>query len=625
MASYATAGAETRVNTTVSRAQSEASIASLADGGWIVTWTSYGQDGSNTGIYMQRYAADGSAVGSETLVNTYTADAQFQSSVTGLADGGWVVSWASDGQDGSVYGAYQQLYSADGVAVGAETKIPTYTKWHQFEAVVTPLADGGWLTTWVSEAQDGDQSGVYQKRYDASGAAVTTETLVNTYTASHQMYPAVAALADGGWVTTWTSVGQDGGRFGVYQQRYDALGAAVGKETFVPSTHTGDKDLSAAAGLADGGWVVVWSNNATSFTRDIYLQRFSADGSTEGGETMVNTTVDDNQEYADIAALADGGWVVTWTSFGQDDDASGVYLQRYDANGAKLGGETQINVYEAREQNDTTITVLDDGSWVVAWTSYGQDGDDYGIYQRHFAIDVRGSAGADALTGTSWAEYLVGYSGNDTLDGKGGADVMIGGTGNDTYYVNTSSDQVQEFTRQGTDTVISSASYSLAALAAVENLTLSGSSNRSATGNGLANSLIGNSGANAINGGVGADILEGASGADTLTGGSGADSFLFRGGHSGNSTSTSDLITDFSRSAGDKFNLQAIDANTNKSDNQAFVFIGSEAYHKVAGELRFVKSDSGTTIDGDTNGDGKTDVMIRLDDAVSLKAEDFLL
>ena len=78
---------------------------------------------------------------------------------------------------------------------------------------------------------------------------------------------------------------------------------------------------------------------------------------------------------------------------------------------------------------------------------------------------------------------------------------MFGGTGNDTYVVDNVGDVVTELDGEGTDTIQSSMSFSLAALAFVENLTLTGSAALSATGNGLDNVLIGNSGANVLTGG----------------------------------------------------------------------------------------------------------------------------
>ena len=84
---------------------------------------------------------------------------------------------------------------------------------------------------------------------------------------------------------------------------------------------------------------------------------------------------------------------------------------------------------------------------------------------------------------------------------------MTGGAGNDTYVVDDVGDVVIESASEGTDTVQSSVSYTLAAN--VENLTLTGSGNISGNGNGVANAITGNSGDNTLDGGAGADTMTG--------------------------------------------------------------------------------------------------------------------
>ena len=121
---------------------------------------------------------------------------------------------------------------------------------------------------------------------------------------------------------------------------------------------------------------------------------------------------------------------------------------------------------------------------------------------------------------------LTGLGGNDTLNGGAGADTMYGGTGNDTYVVDNVGDVVTELDGEGTDTIRSSMSFSLAALAFVENLTLSGSAALGATGNGLDNIIVGNSGANVLQGLGGADTLNGSAGADQMYGGAGNDTYV---------------------------------------------------------------------------------------------------
>jgi Ca2+-binding RTX toxin-like protein len=137
--------------------------------------------------------------------------------------------------------------------------------------------------------------------------------------------------------------------------------------------------------------------------------------------------------------------------------------------------------------------------------------------------------------------------------------------------------------------------------------------------------MFGNSAANTLKGNGGNDVLVGGAGQDKLTGGSGADTFFFAKGDSAPTHKAADTIFDFSHAQSDKIDLTHWDANTKASGTQDFHFIGSQDFHHKAGELHFVKQSSDTYVDGDTNGDGKLDFSIHLDDAVGLKVGDFML
>jgi Ca2+-binding RTX toxin-like protein len=120
------------------------------------------------------------------------------------------------------------------------------------------------------------------------------------------------------------------------------------------------------------------------------------------------------------------------------------------------------------------------------------------------AANIVGTSGPDVLEGTTEA---------DTIDGLGGADVMMGLPGDDTYVVDEAGDEVLEAVGDGTDTVISTVSYTLPIH--VENLTLAGEAVR-ATGNELDNRLRGNSVRNILDGLAGADTMNGFGGDDTF-------------------------------------------------------------------------------------------------------------
>jgi Ca2+-binding RTX toxin-like protein len=613
MSSYATGSDETLVNTYTIGPQSLPRATALSDGGWVVTWQSYGEDGDGSGIYQQRFHADGSAYGAEALVNTYTTGAQNSASVTALSDGGWLVTWNSD--DGNGAGIYQQRYAADGSPTDSETRVNSYTTGGQNYPSVTALSDGGWVVTWQSTDQDGDGYGVYQQRYASDGSPSGAETLVNTYTTGIQGYTAVASLSDGGWVVTWQSYDQDGDSSGIYQQRYTSDGNTSGSETQVNTYTTGSQNSVTVAGLSGGGWVVSWiSSDEDGAGYGIYQQHFAANGTPDGAETLVNTYTTGDQDQVSVTALSGGGWVVTWQSADEDGSDKGIYQQRSAADGSTVGTETEVNIYTTGSQSLVSVAALSDGGWVVTWQSYGEDGNGFGVYQRHFAADVSGDSGSNSLSGTSWDETLRGLGGNDTLNGKAGDDILIGGAGSDTYIVNSTGDMVEEASGQGRDTVRSSISYTLTD--AVENLILTGHGDLTGNGNALNNAITGNAGKNALTGGAGID---------TLTGGKGADSFVFNTGDSGTKVAKADVITDFHHGQGDAIDLHFIDANSQKSGDQTFRFIGAADFDHAAGELRFEKTDDGTNVYGDTNGDGKADFVVHLDSAVKLQADDFVL
>ncbi len=151
-------------------------MTSLTDGGFVVVWGSYGQDGSEEGIYGQRYNSNGDIVGSEFRINSTTADWQSHGAVTGLVAGGFVVTWESLGQDGSGDGIYTQRYDANGNEIGGEIRINTYSTNHQVSPAIAIASDGSIIVTWASVGQDGNLRGVYAHHYAAESASAHTFT-----------------------------------------------------------------------------------------------------------------------------------------------------------------------------------------------------------------------------------------------------------------------------------------------------------------------------------------------------------------------------------------------------------------------------------------------------------------
>jgi Ca2+-binding RTX toxin-like protein len=132
----------------------------------------------------------------------------------------------------------------------------------------------------------------------------------------------------------------------------------------------------------------------------------------------------------------------------------------------------------------------------------------------NLANTITGNSANNSLTGNAGNDTLNGGDGNDTLIGGAGINILIGGTGDDLYIVDTITEQAGE----GTDTVQSSVTFTLATLTNIENLTLTGSNAINGTGNAGNNVITGNSGNNILQGSAGNDSLYGGQGNDTLQG-----------------------------------------------------------------------------------------------------------
>lgn len=228
---------------------------------------------------------------------------------------------------------------------------------------------------------------------------------------------------------------------------------------------------------------------------------------------------------------------------------------------------------------------------------------------------LKGEAGVDSLDGGDGDDRLYGGDDNDYLRGGQGADWLDGGAGDDTVYGLTEDDTIVGGT--GADRLLGGDG---------NDIVYGEEGDDRLYGEAGADKLVGGVGGDTIYGGDGNDTLYADAGADNLYGGTGADVFLFTSLDSSTlSTSGRDDIYQFSTSEGDVLSLSPIDANTQLSGNQAFSFIGTAAFSKTAGELRFVNTSSETYIYGDVNGDGASDFSIHVDGVFTLKSGDFVL
>ncbi|MFO1026648.1 MAG: Hint domain-containing protein [Acetobacteraceae bacterium] len=250
---------------------------------------------------------------------------------------------------------------------------------------------------------------------------------------------------------------------------------------------------------------------------------------------------------------------------------------------------------------------------------------------------IRGTSVNDVIITLTGNNQIFGLAGDDTLNGNDGNDKLFGGTGvnsmyggdgDDEYYVENSADAVFENSNEGYDQVFASVSFTL-----VENLEFLQVFGQGLTAHGnnegntiygdgtYATTLIGGTGIDYIVGGAGNDQIAGGGNIDTLWGQGGADTFIF------NSVNDAPTTGPYPTTIGDFDTTQDIINMSGilDSNGQPMHFIGTDSFNDEPGEVRYsADAFNDTLVEGDVDGDGATDFVIRLTGLRTLTSSNFV-
>jgi hypothetical protein len=387
-------GAQFQVNTHAPGYQFWPDVGFDADGDFVVVWESDSSTGGDPdrSIQARRYAADGTPLGPQFQVNTYTGSRQ-EGARVGVAPGGeFVVVWWSylgwDGGDDDGASVQARRFDADGAPLGPEFQVNTYTTDDQYRPNVAAGADGGFVVAWVSTGSPGpDQSltSIQGQRFDALGAPAGSQFQVNTYSLFNQLFtPGLAVAPNGDFVVAWTSdgsFGTDSEYWSIQGQRYDGDGGPLGGEFQVNSYTLYNQSFPDVAFGPGGEFVVVWSSYG-SFEDGFSApqgQRYDAAGAPAGGQFQVNDTTIGPHIYPRVATAPNGDFVVVFTANttqGGDDSEFSVHGKRYRADGTEAGAQFLANSFTTGRQFLPVVASDPEGDFLVAWQSNGSAGGD---------------------------------------------------------------------------------------------------------------------------------------------------------------------------------------------------------------------------------------------------------
>jgi len=282
------------VNTFTNNFQINPALAVLTNGNVVIVWASYNQAASNSmqDVYGQILSPAGAKIGTNFLVNQFTSYNQRTPTVAALRNGGFVVGWVSE-QERTVVpllgtnttfttasailvpsvDIYARLFTTNGTATTSEFLVNTNVNPCANPAVAV-ASDGTFMLAW-GEHESASTNGwdIYARPFSSAGVGGPV-TLVNVYTYGDQYVPRISGIGLD-YLVTWTSLGQDGSREGVFGQFVHSNGALIGSELQVNTTTAGQQMQPTVASDGVSQFLAVWTSFVGSPNGfDLYAQRY---------------------------------------------------------------------------------------------------------------------------------------------------------------------------------------------------------------------------------------------------------------------------------------------------------------------------------------------------------------
>jgi hypothetical protein len=378
-------------NSTLALEQASPDAAKQADSGYVAVWESSNAE-NDIDIKARLFSADGAPDGNEFAINSTDEGWQNAPTVGSSSTGKFVVAWQSYGQDGDVEGVYFRRFDTDGTPLSAEVQANEATDYEQYEPALamdqSAGFDGAFALVWTSFLQPGGSDyDIVGRCFAASNQPMGTESefIVNANTDNDQAAPDIAYLPGGPsrYIVTWESKNEDGDNWGIYAQRLAPTCAKQADPFKVNTTATNVQSQPSVAAASDGTFVIAWrSLSQDGSNYGIYAQRYDSSGNAVGGEFKINRVTAAEQSTPTLAFLSDDTLLAGWKTLGEDEAGSSVKFQHYTDEFAVDGLDFLGNIYYAGNQDSPTIVPLGDGKYVNVWRSDGQDGSAGGIFGR---------------------------------------------------------------------------------------------------------------------------------------------------------------------------------------------------------------------------------------------------
>jgi Ca2+-binding RTX toxin-like protein len=451
----------------------ESSIAGLPGGRYVAVSTDRQSD-SHGDLRFSLLEADGSKAIMYQLVDPSTvASADSAPDVATLADGGFVFTWTRELGGGNT-DIHAAIRNADGSVRAADFVVNASSR-STTHSAVAGLAGGGFVTVWQESATPGGHTEVRFRLFDGDGAPrngtnVTGVLIDDVGTVNKEID--VLGLPDGGFAVAYTDDGWGSGN-DITLRIFSADGSARSDFIRVNSaalggTVAGDQDKPALALISQQHFAVGWSSGD-----QFYLQAFDF----AGDPVAANKPIDSNAVEGELAGLADGKLAYAFESLLSDGSGTSIRSGVWQLKRTILGDQSSEVIIGVDDSLPQTLMGLEGNDWLAAGaapdTIIGGPGNDTAVYSmapagviaslinpagntgyakgdEYYSLEnLAGSPFNDRLVGDGAHNKLLGALGDDKLYGGGGDDILDGGSGEDTawYGFDLGQHRIQDFHR----------------------------------------------------------------------------------------------------------------------------------------------------------------------------------